>query len=153
MRTCKQSTAYNLSVFMTSSTDHVTGKTGLTLTITASKDGGAFSSISPTVTELANGWYTLALTTTHTNTVGDLALHITGTGADPADLALVVRARVTDDLAYPATSGRSIVVDASGLVDANAVKIGPTGSGTAQTARDLGASVLLSPDSSTSRRV
>jgi hypothetical protein len=44
----------------------------------------------------------------------------------------------------PATLGRNPVVDASGLVDANAVKLGPTGSGTAQTARDIGASVLLS---------
>ena len=38
----------------------------------------------------------------------------------------------------PATAGRTIVVDASGLADANAVKVGPTGAGTAQTARDLG---------------
>lgn len=44
----------------------------------------------------------------------------------------------------PATAGRKVVIDAAGLADANAVKVGPTGSGTAQTARDLGASVLLS---------
>jgi hypothetical protein len=44
----------------------------------------------------------------------------------------------------PATAGRTIVVDANGLADVNAVKVGPTGSGTAQTARDLGTSVLLS---------
>lgn len=44
----------------------------------------------------------------------------------------------------PVTVGRTAVVDAAGLVDANVVKIGPTGSGTAQTARDIGASVLLS---------
>jgi hypothetical protein len=43
----------------------------------------------------------------------------------------------------PATAGRTAVVDAAGLIDANAVKVGPTGSGTAQTARDIGASVLL----------
>lgn len=48
-----------------------------------------------------------------------------------------VRARGKDDLAYPATSGRSMVVDAAGLVDANAVKVGPSGSGTAQTAGDI----------------
>ena len=81
-----QSTAYNLGVLMTDSSDHVTGKTGLTLTITASKNGGAFASITPTVTELATGWYSLALTTTHTNTLGDLLLHITATGADPTDI-------------------------------------------------------------------
>lgn len=38
----------------------------------------------------------------------------------------------------PATAGRSLVVDAAGLADANAVKVGPTGSGSAQTAKDLG---------------
>lgn len=43
----------------------------------------------------------------------------------------------------PTTAGRTLVVDASGLADANVVKLGPTGSGTAQTARDIGASVLL----------
>lgn len=41
-------------------------------------------------------------------------------------------------LLRPATSGRTVVVDANGLVDANTVKVGPTGSGTAQTAKDLG---------------
>jgi len=44
----------------------------------------------------------------------------------------------------PSTAGRTLVVDAAGLADANMVKMGPTGSGTAQTARDIGASVLLS---------
>lgn len=37
----------------------------------------------------------------------------------------------------PATAGRTLVVDAAGLADANVVKVGPTGSGTAQTAGDL----------------
>lgn len=78
-------------VFMTSSTDHVTGATGLTLTITASKDGGAFGSITPTVTERGSGWYNLALTTSHTDTDGDLALHITAAGADPSDLRFIVQ--------------------------------------------------------------
>lgn len=49
----------------------------------------------------------------------------------------------------PATAGRTVVVDASGLVDANTVKVGPSGSGTAQTARDIGASVLLSSGTGT----
>ena len=64
-------------VFMTDSTDHVSGKTGLTLTITASNAGSAFASITPTVTERGNGWYSLALTESHLDTIGDLALHIT----------------------------------------------------------------------------
>jgi hypothetical protein len=90
MKLLKQSTTYNLQVFMTDSADHVSGKTGLTLTITASKDGAAFASITPAVTETSNGFYSLALTTTHTNTLGDLAIHVTGSGADPTDLVCQV---------------------------------------------------------------
>lgn len=37
----------------------------------------------------------------------------------------------------PATDGRSVVVDAAGLADATAVKVGPTGAATAQTAGDI----------------
>jgi hypothetical protein len=43
----------------------------------------------------------------------------------------------------PTTAGRTLVVDAAGLADANTVKLGPSGSGTAQTARDIGASVIV----------
>lgn len=86
MRELKQSTAANVMVWMADSADHLTGKTGLTLTITASKDGAAFGSITPTVTERGSGWYNLALTSSHTDTLGDLVLHITSSGADATDL-------------------------------------------------------------------
>jgi hypothetical protein len=82
----KQSTTRNLMVFLADSTDHVTGKTGATLTISLSKNGAAFASIAPTVTERGDGWYNIALTTSHTDTVGDFVLHITASGADPIDL-------------------------------------------------------------------
>lgn len=91
MRELKQSTAANVMVFMTDSSDHLTGKTGLTLAITASKNGAAFGSISPTVTERGNGWYNVALTTSHTDTLGELAFHITGSSADAADFRCVVK--------------------------------------------------------------
>lgn len=81
----KQSTARNRMIFMVDETDHVSGLAGLTLTITASKNGAAFASISPTVTDRGDGWYNLALTASHTDTLGDLALHVTSTGADPTD--------------------------------------------------------------------
>lgn len=86
----KQSTARSKTVLMIDSTDHITGKASLTLTITASKDGGSFASITPTVTDLGSGWYKLALDSTMTNTLGDLSLHITGTGADPTDVSFQV---------------------------------------------------------------
>lgn len=149
----KQSTAINVTVTMISSTDNTSGKTGLTLTIYSSKAGATPAAITPTVTEIDStntpGVYKLALTTGHVDTLGELLLHVTGTGALPTDLKWQISARLSDDLAYPATSGRSMVVDASGLVDANTVKIGPTGSGTAQAARDIGTSVLLSAGSGT----
>lgn len=60
-------------------------------------------------------------------------------GAEWCDLTINIQTvlRRFDDLAYPATSGRSMVVDVDGLVDVNAVKVGPTGSGTAQTTGDI----------------
>jgi len=99
MRAVKQSTARTIMVLMVDSTDHVTGKTGLSLTITASKAGAAFASISPTVTERGSGWYSLTLTTAHLDTLGDFALHITGVAADPADLLLEVVAYNPEDAA------------------------------------------------------
>lgn len=77
-------------VFITSSSDSKTGLAGATLTITISKDGGTFGSITPTVTDRGNGWYNLALTSAHTDTLGDLAFHITASGADPTDFLCVV---------------------------------------------------------------
>ncbi len=56
----------------------------------------------------------------------------------------VIFTRPTTGWLAPVTAGRTLVVDAAGLADANVVKVGPTGSGSAQTARDIGASVLLS---------
>jgi hypothetical protein len=93
----KQSTARNLMVFLTDSADHVTGKTGATLTITLSKNGAAFASVSPTVTERGDGWYSLALTSGNTDTLGDLVLHITASGADPIDLREQVFAALPGD--------------------------------------------------------
>lgn len=80
-----QSTARDITVFMVDSADHVTGKTGLTLAVQVSKAAASFASISPTVTELAFGWYKIALTSGHTDTLGELDFHISATGADPAD--------------------------------------------------------------------
>jgi hypothetical protein len=96
MRKAKQSTAKNVMVLMVGAADHVTGLAGLTLTVTASKDGAAFASISPTVTDRGNGWYALALTASHTDTLGDLALHVTGVAADPADMVLLVEGGATN---------------------------------------------------------
>lgn len=86
MKARKQSTtSYPILFLMVDSTDHVTGKAGLTPTVTISKNGGAFASPSGAVTELSSGWYALAGNATDRNTVGELLIHATGTGADPLD--------------------------------------------------------------------
>lgn len=83
----KLSTAYTRTVLMVSSSDHITGATGLTLTVTESKAGGAFAASGATVTEIANGWYKIILATTDTSALGAFNLHVTATGADPTDTA------------------------------------------------------------------
>lgn len=48
---------------------------------------------------------------------------------------------------------KDLIVDAAGLVDATTVKLGPSGSATAQAARDIATSVLLSPGTGTGQIV
>lgn len=83
----KQSTAYNIPFFMIDATDSITGKTGLSPTVTLSKNGAAFGAAGGSVTEIGNGWYYLAANTTDTGTLASLLLHATATGADPWDEA------------------------------------------------------------------
>lgn len=118
MEPLKLSTARNLMVFLADSADHITGKTGLTLTITASKDGAAFASVTPTVTERGNGWYNLALTSSHTDTLGDFAVHITGAGADPCDFKLPVEVERTGAVASMAAGVISAATFAANALDA-----------------------------------
>jgi hypothetical protein len=145
-------------ILMIDSSDHISGKTGLTLTVTLSKDGAAFAALGGSVTEISSGWYKIALNTTDTGTLGDLAIHATATGADATDVVdqvvvLLPGDNVTvgtnnDKTGYSLTQTfptnfSSLSIDGSGRVD-----VGKVG-GTAQTARDLGASVLLSSGTGT----
>lgn len=82
---------------MVDSTDHLTGKTGLTPTVTLSKSGSAFAAPAGAVTEIANGWYKVAANATDTNTLGPLILHATGTAADPVDVEYAVVAYDVQD--------------------------------------------------------
>lgn len=88
----KQSTARNKVFLLVLSSDHVTGATGAggTLAVKISKNGAAFATVTPTVTELESGWYSMALTTSHTDTLGDLAFHLSATNCDPCDFVVTV---------------------------------------------------------------
>lgn len=110
----KQSTAYTRTFKMIDSADHLSKKTGLTCTVNLSKAGAAFAAAGGAVSEVANGWYKVALSTTDTNTLGDLSFYITASGADDTDFVDQVVARDLADLCFPTTSGRSLDVTATG---------------------------------------
>ena len=82
----KQSqTARPLLFLMVDSADHTTPKTGLSPTVTISKNGAAFGSPAGAVTEVSAGWYKVAGNATDANTLGVLVLHAEAVGADPCD--------------------------------------------------------------------
>jgi hypothetical protein len=85
MNLFKQSTARNVLLKLYLTSDHVTAATAKTLTVTLSKDGATFAAAAGAVTELANGWYKVALTTADTNTLGTLVVRATATSCDDAE--------------------------------------------------------------------
>lgn len=150
--TPKKNSAFIMYAALVDASDSRRFKSGPTIAsgdFKVSKDGGAFATLTnlPVATGVA---VQLSLTSTEMN-ADNVTISCIDQTSPPEWLDQVINvqtsARQIDDLTFPATTGRSMVVDASGLVDANAVKVGPTGSGTAQTARDIGASVLLSAGS------
>lgn len=126
--------------------DATTGlpKTGDAANITAyvSKDDGSVTQLGDTsATEQdstnAKGYYLFDLTQAETN-----ADKLTFS-AKSSTSNIVVLAVPSVVYTRPANFTKT-VIDSAGLVDANAVKVGPSGSGTAQTARDIGAGVNVS---------
>lgn len=86
MQEIQQSTSADpLTFFMVLSSDGKTGATGLSPTVTLSKNGVAFASPAGAVSEIANGWYKVAGNATDTATLGVLLLHATAATADPVD--------------------------------------------------------------------
>ena len=157
-------TTYPIFFLMVDSTDHITGKTGLSPTVTISKNGGSFASPSGAVSEVGNGLYKIAGNATDSNTVGELWIHATGTGADPTDTSYTIvaydpfdsvrlgltalpnaAAEAAGGLYTRGSGAGQINQPANGQIDVNTVKVG----GTVQTGRDIGASVLLSPGTGT----
>lgn len=122
---CKQSTSLDVVVFaFDASGDGVTGKVDGDWTKRISKGGAAFAAMTVTVSERENGFYALTLSSSHTDTLGVLTVSLSATGVKRVNLQWRVHARVPDDLAYPATSGRSMDVDASGGVEVGSFQNG-----------------------------
>lgn len=146
--TPKKNTSYILYTSLVSQADTKLLKSGPTLAtgdFKVSIDGGAFANLATLPTNTPGGVLVkISLSAGEMNGDNISVACLDVAGAEWCDQLINIQtsARQIDDLAFPATTGRSIVVDAAGLVDANAVKLGPTGAGTAQTARDVGASVV-----------
>lgn len=124
---------------MVDSSDHVTGKTGLTPTVTISKNAGAFASPSGAITEVSGGWYKLAANATDSNTLGVLALHATATGADPTDMILgcVVAYDPQDTVRLGLTAMPNVASGSAGAIITS-------GTGTAQLSVSAGAAAVQS---------
>ncbi len=77
---------------------------------------------------------------TYGNASAEIVQDISASVAQTGDGYAVVNSGTFGNakLVRSATPANALVVDAAGLADANMVKAGPTGAGTAQTARDLG---------------
>ena len=119
-----------------SPTDGYTAVTNAAPTVYLSKNHGAFAARGGTTwTHDRDGWYTCQLSTTDTNTPGALVLEVVGaaTYLPVFQEFYVLGANVYDSL-FPDTTAAGDLLQ----VDTQQV------TGTAQTARDLGASVLLS---------
>jgi len=86
----KDTTTYPVQFLLVSNEDHITGKTGLTPTVTVSKNGGGFGAAAGAVSELANGVYSWAGNATDRNTLGELMVHISASGADPVDMKILI---------------------------------------------------------------
>lgn len=88
----KKNTALNnFSFFMVDSTDHITGKTGLTITAERSIDGAAYTAAANSTTEIGVGTYKINLATTDLN--GDvITLKLSASGADTRIITIITQA-------------------------------------------------------------
>lgn len=76
----------NLMFMMVDATDLNTPETGITVTATISKDGGAFAACTNAVSEVSGGWYKITLTATEM-TADSVAVKFTGTGCAQRNIA------------------------------------------------------------------
>lgn len=113
----KQSTAITVPFFVHDvSGDAVTGLVDAGFTKRISKNGGVFAAMTVTITEMENGFYSIPLSTTHSDTLGLLTILFTHATPKQINLQFRVHARLPDDLAFPTTTGRAIDVTATGEV-------------------------------------
>jgi hypothetical protein len=86
----KQAVAYTRAFYF--------GTTGQTVTVNLSKNGGTFGAAAGAVTEIASGWYKIALTSADTGSIGDLAYFCTASSGGPLNFIDQVQATILADI-------------------------------------------------------
>lgn len=95
----KQSTALAVTFFVHDENgDPVTGLTNGSFTKRIKKAGGSWAAMTVTITEGENGWYSIPLSTSHSNTLELLSVTFTNAGAKQVNLQWRVEAKLIDDL-------------------------------------------------------
>lgn len=113
-RRAQNSTSHPILFFMADTSDHITGLTGLTPTVTLSKNGGSFAAAEGAVSEVGNGWYALAGNATDRNTEGALIIHATATGADPFDMDYEIDAGELSTESAGSSTYTDTIIDSDG---------------------------------------
>lgn len=90
MNRLNQMSNNTVMVLMVSAVNRSLGVPGASLSCSVSKNGGAFSSITPTIVDRGLGWYAVGLTAADTIVVGQLVLHVEASGCDHSDLVFDV---------------------------------------------------------------
>lgn len=94
-----QSTAVTIPFFVHDEAgDAVTGLTNGSFTKRISKAGAAFGAMTVTITELENGWYSIPLSSSHSDTLAILSITFTNAGAKQVNLQFRVEANILDTL-------------------------------------------------------
>jgi len=90
-------------VMVDSNGTEVAGLGGAGLTLEISKNGAAFAASAGTKAEIANGWYTYLSTAAEADTVGVVAIKVTGAGAVQQNMEFTVQQRTPNAVAVTIT--------------------------------------------------
>jgi hypothetical protein len=95
----KQSTALTVPFFVHDvAGDAVTGLADGTFTKRISKNGAGFAAMTVTISEMENGWYSIPLSSSHSDTLGILSITFTNASAKQVNLQYRVHAALPDDI-------------------------------------------------------
>lgn len=114
MYTIEKSTSHEYSFKMVDATNDEDPETGLTPVpvVYIKKAGGAFATTTAAAVEKSRGWYVVTLTTTETNTNGEICIEATATGCDTwADKIYVATTAATVTIAQPSQAILNSIAD------------------------------------------